>query len=107
MFIPGETVTHEFTIPFADAELSKVVVTYKQDERIVLTKTISSFEKVTETKTKITLPFSQQDSLMFKDDTVYTIQLNVYTTRGSRAACTEFKSNTGKQHYKKVISNGT
>lgn len=105
MFIPGETVTHEFTIPFADTELSKVIVTYKQDNKLVFTKTISSFEKITETKTKIVLLFSQEESLMFTGGIDYTIQLNVYTTRGSRAACTEFKQSTGVQHYKKVISN--
>lgn len=106
MFIPGETVTHEFTIPFADTELSTVIVTYKQDNKIILTKTISSFEKVTEAKTKIVVTFSQQDSLLFDEHSDYTIMLNVYTIRGSRAACKEIKGSTGVQHYKKVISNG-
>ena len=106
MFIPGETVVHEFIIPFMNSDLSKVIVSYKQDNRIVLTKTISSFTAISSTESKITIAFSQQESLLFSDDIDYTIQLNVFTLRGTRAACTEFKSSTGKQHYKKVISNG-
>ena len=107
MFIPGETITHEFTIPFADDEISKVIVTYKQNNKIILTKPISSgFEQVTQAKTKITVLLSQQESLLFSDKDDYFIQLNVFTNEGARAASAEFRGSTGHQHYKKVITNG-
>jgi len=107
MFIPGETIAQEFIIPFADTELDKVIVTYRQNDRIVLTKPISSgFEKISEVETRITIILSQQESLLFEDKIDYTIQLNVYTTRGSRAASKEIKAYVGRQHYKEVISHG-
>jgi len=107
MFVPGETVAQEFLIPFADTELSKVVLTYKQNNKIVLTKPISSgFEKVTETQTRITVPLSQKETLLFCDKYDYTMQLNVYTIWGSRVASKEIKGSTGTQQYKDVITNG-
>ena len=106
MFIPGETVTHEFLIPFVRTELAKVIVTYKQNNRIVLTKTISSFEETAHTESRVVVSFSQQETLLFDCNSDYTIQLNVFTANGARGACTEFKGSTGVQHYKKVIDNG-
>ena len=107
MFTPGETVVHHFIIPFADDELAKVVITYKQHDRIVFMKEIiSNFEKITEVSTRITLALSQQETLLFDDNSNYSIMLNVFTNRGSRATSAELHDRTGKQHYKKVMSNG-
>ena len=108
MFIPGETITHEFIIPFLETEISKVIVTYKQNNRIILTKPISSgFEKYSAGKTKVILAMSQKESLLFDGENDYTIQLNVLTVKGgSRATCAEFQGSTAIQHYKEVINNG-
>lgn len=106
MFIPGETIVHEFIIPFIASDLSKVILTYKQNDRIILTKTISSFEDVGAGKTKVTFAFSQKESLLFDNDANYKIQLNVYTDSGTRASSVELESFTGIQHYEKVIGNG-
>lgn len=107
MFIPGETVAHEFIIPFISSEVIEVLVTYKQNDRVVLKKTITSnFEEVPENKTKITIALSQQESLLFDDKNDAEIQLNVMCQNGTRAACKEFKVSTGKQHYRQVISDG-
>lgn len=106
MFAPGETIAQEFTIPFADTELKEVVFTYKQNNKVILTKHITSgFEKITEVSTRITIILSQQESLLFDEKNDYTIQLNVYTLRGSRAASTELKGSNAAQHYKDVINN--
>lgn len=46
MFHPGETVVHNFDIPFAKSSISLILVTYKQDGRIVLERTITSADDV-------------------------------------------------------------
>ena len=108
MFHPGETISHTFIIPFAVVELSKVIVTYKQSDHIVLTKTITSgFEQgETKAKSKVIVTFDQRETLLFEENKPYTIQLNVYTQEGARAASCEIKGSSGVQHYKEVITDG-
>ena len=43
MFHPGETLVHEFIIPFICDVVEKVLVTYKQNDRLILIKEITSF----------------------------------------------------------------
>lgn len=106
MFNPGETVCQQFTIPFVASELSTVVVTYKQNDDIVFEKSITSdFEAADEVSTLITITFSQEESLLFKEMTSYSIQLNVVTLNGSRASSNVIYNNTGEQHHKEVIGN--
>jgi len=107
MFHPGETVTHTFTIPFIVSEVSEIVVTYKQNDHIILKKTITSgFEEAGADKTKIVIAFSQQESLLFAEKRPFTIQLNVCTVDGTRCTSKEIKSETGVQHHKEVMTNG-
>ncbi len=108
MFHPGETVCHQFIIPFVAVELSKVIITYKQDDHIILVKELTSgFEKYeTKAQSIISVTFSQEESLLFDDFHDYRIQLNVFTKEGARAASCEIKQSTGVQHYKEVITNG-
>lgn len=113
MFSPGETVQHKFVIPFAAREVSKVVVTYKQMDHVVLIKEITSDitpttddqgqERATECQFDYVL--TQEESLLFDEKRDFLIQLNVYTTSGSRAASCEIKGSNGVQHYKEVIRN--
>ena len=106
MFIPGETVAHEFIIPFISSEVQKVIVTYKQNDRLILIKTITSGFEDLDTKTKFVVTLSQNESLMFDNKSDAWIQLNVLCQNGTRAACNEFRASTGKQHYRQVISDG-
>lgn len=108
MFHPGETVSHIFTIPFVKTEVSKVIVTYKQNDHIIIVKTITSetIEAVTAATCKVTVAFNQEESLLFEEDKPFKMQLNVVgaTLEGSfRAASKEISSNNGVQHYKEVI----
>lgn len=107
VFIPGETIAHEFIIPFAHEDIAEVIVTYKQNNKVVLTIPITSedrFEEHGETETRILVTFSQKESLLFDDKNDFKIQLNVLTNRGgARAASVEISSNTGIQHYKNVM----
>lgn len=108
MFNPGETVSHQFIIPFVAEEISKIIVTYKQDGDVVLEKTITSgFETYETDKTRILVTFSQADSLLFKPEYDYTIQLNVLiSNNGSfmRASSKEIKGKNGIQYHREVIS---
>ena len=106
MFAPGETVAHVFIIPFIADEIEKVVLTYKQNDRIVFEKQITEgFEEVeAKTKTRFTFAFSQTESLLFEDSQPFTIQINVINKYGSRATSKEIKGQNGVQHIREVIS---
>ena len=106
MFNPGETVVHQFVIPFVAAEVSKVVVSYKQGDCIVFEKTITSgFEEAdSNLKTKFNVMFTQEESLTFNELHDYYVQLNVITTYGTRATSKEIKGHNGAQYHKEVIS---
>ena len=106
MFNPGETVCHQFIIPFMASELSKVIISYKQDGDIVFEKTITSgFEPSDTGKTVVSVTLSQRESLMFQENTDFTIQLNVLVgLDGSRVTSAEIKGHNGVQHHKEVIT---
>ena len=108
MLIPGETISHQFTIPFLVSEIHSVYVSYKQKDDIILERNVPSrnIEQIEDDKSQVTVVLSQDESLLFKDDCAYTIQLNVITTFGSRIASNEIRSRTGTQHIKEVISSG-
>ena len=106
MFCPGETVAHQFSIPFDKSEISKVVVTYKQKDHVVkiieITSGFQDGEKSSETTFNVQL--SQTDTLLFTECHPYSVQLNVLTTSGTRSASNEMEDKTGPQQYKRVIS---
>ena len=112
MFHPGETVINNFVIPFEKADISQIIVTYKQFDDIVLERTITSADRFAfidysdPAKTKFRIQLSQEESLLFNENTDYKIQLNVYTEGGSRHASCEIRGTNGVQHYKEVIPNG-
>ena len=114
MFHPGETVMHTFVIPFNHNEINKVIITYKQNDYIILERELTSgFDEYADpetgqfdpTRTKITVELSQEESLMFRDKTEFYIQINVMTGHSRHASC-QIKGSTGIQQYKEVISNG-
>ena len=106
MFCPGETVAHEFTIPFAKSEIAKIVATYKQQDHVVKIVEITSGFRDGETSTESTfsVKLSQADTLLFAEHCPYTIQLNVLTINGTRSASKEMYDKTGPQQYKRVIT---
>ena len=105
MFFPGETITHVFVIPFNVNEIDHVVLSYKQNGAIMFEKVVTSgFEKDSENSTRISYPFSQNESLLFEDNSPFTIQCNVYTLAGSRHASYEMNSNNGIQYLRDVLT---
>lgn len=75
----GTTPTHTFKLPFSTSLLQKVLVTYKQDENIVLEKTEAdcTFEN-----NSIKLKLTQEETLAFSAKRVK-IQLKLLTTDGT------------------------
>ena len=113
MFNPGETAIHTFVIPFVKSDLSQVIVSYKQSGDVILEKVVTSSQdfldhlddqgNIDETKTDIEIALSQEESLLFKENARYTVQLNVLTEGGSRHASCEIKDTNGVQHHKDVM----
>ena len=104
MFSPGETVTQVFVIPFVISDVDHVVVSYKQNEVIVLEKTITGgFMEHDESSTSFAVELTQTDSLMFADCDYYNIQVNVYTVGGSRHASKAIRDKNGLQYHREVM----
>ena len=111
MFFPGETITHRFIIPFAKGEIDHVVISYKQNDHILLEKTITSNSEDMSVDsaftTKIEYTLNQTESLTFDDDLPFTMQINVYSFGGSRHASHEINSSNGMQYFREVMNNAS
>ena len=108
MFNPGETIVHVFIIPFVANRISKVIVTYRnKDHNVFCVKEITSSninsDPEDNRKSLVTAEFSQQESLLFEEQSCYKIQLNVITNTHDRFASTEITGRTGPQHIQEVI----
>ena len=105
MFFPGETITHVFVIPFTSNEIDHVVLSYKQNGAIMFEKKVTSgFEADSSNTTRISYPLNQSESLLFEDDSPFTIQCNVYTLGGTRHTSYEMSSESGIQYLRDVLS---
>lgn len=107
MFIPGETIAQEFTMPFVREGITRVFVTYKQNNRVILRKTVLLGNITNDSGRKncyFTVVLSQQESLLFKNDSDYTIQLNVLFNTGARCVSKEMNGTNGVQHIRKVVT---
>ena len=103
LFYPGETDTHTFTIPFNADKIEKAIVTYKQANKFILEKTVTSFTDVLGGCQFVVL-ISQEESLRFIDNAAVSAQVNVYFTNHSRMTSEPVKYVVGEQYHKKVIS---
>ena len=59
MFFPGETDYHIFTLPFAAADISSVIVSYKQRDRVLLEKEATAAEQIEDFKCRVAVSLSQ------------------------------------------------
>ena len=129
MFHPGETIVHQFIVPFFSNTIKEVIVTYKQNDRLVLTKKVtffqpynskeeerqltgapssSSTEETEEEEPEESLLYvllSQKESLLFANNQNIKVQLNVLFNSGTRVACDELPISSGIQQYKEVMLN--
>lgn len=117
MFIPGETVVHEFIVPIDYQQIQKVIVTYEQNNYIVLEKTLAPANVLADEKgARINYMLTQEESLLFaspqertclsEQSIPYKVQLNIYTKGGARAVSTPMEGRTGIQHVREVMTNG-
>lgn len=118
MFFPGETVVHEFIVPISYDQIQKVIVTYEQNDHIVLEKTLAPANVLSngDGSSRINYTLTQEESLLFaspierrclSEKTIpYKVQLNIYTKGGARAVSVPLQGQTGVQHVREVMTNG-
>lgn len=108
VFIPGETISHQFFVPFTQGDVSKVYVSYRQNGRIVLVKNVYAGHLTNVTSgvgSSFTVTLSQQESLLFQDDKSFTIEINVISRNGqTRYTSQEMDGETGIQHIREVVN---
>ena len=107
MFIPGETISHKFFIPLTRGDVSKISVSYRQDGRIILIKNVYPGQITNEssgTGSSFVVTLSQQESLLFKDDYSFTVQVNVITVTNTRCTSKEMNGRNGMQHIREVVN---
>jgi len=115
MFIPGDTIQHQFVLPFTSLEFNKAVISYKQNDRIVM-EVIASVNRrendpnmdisFDENSTILTYSFTQKRSLLFADSIPFTIQISVITSKGgSRITSSIITSSiNGAQYYRREFT---
>lgn len=117
MFLPGETVVHEFIVPMPPNQIEKVIVTYEQNDHIILEKTLVPSNILTDPLgSKINYTLTQEESLLFESpierrclsekSIPYKVQLNIYMKGGVRAVSVPMEGRTGVQHVREVMTNG-
>ena len=106
-FHPGDTVLFDLVIPFEIADVSEVVISFRNNNEIGFDTTITSFKaEVVESddgetivnRTRIGFTLTQEESCQFKENDIYKMQLNVYGPNSSRAASKEYDVYTLAQH---------
>ena len=111
MFYPGETVIQTFVVPFPEDDIENVIVSYKQKDHIVLEKGVASDNVAPEDdqaeqslSSVITVELSEKETLIFENDTPFTIQLNIFNL-GSRCTSEIMKDYCGTQYLRELSSN--
>ena len=105
MFIPGETLTHTFTIPFDKVNIDTLIVSYRQYERLVLEKIVTSKTSMLpreDGKLDVSVHLTEEESLLFADENTVGIQVNILFVDGSRIASNEMYEETGLQHIDEI-----
>lgn len=108
MFIPGETVAHKFYLPFHKTDITKVIVTYRQNDHVILIKTLYSGQIEDEVEgSHFVITLSQEESLLFKDNSYFYVQINVFFTGPdglTRGTSVELRGDCKLQQYREVVT---
>lgn len=116
MFIPGETVVHEFIVPIAYNQIREVIVTYEQNDHIVLEKKLAPANILRDSAgARLNYTLTQEESLLFASPRdrncgfttyiPYKVQINILTRGGARAVSIPMEGRTGIQHVREVMTN--
>lgn len=112
MFNPGDTITHQFRLPFncnvLQTEAENILVTYRQNGRIVLIKNAVPLPDHEQTdlegdSTVVEVDLTQQESLSFDNKNDIRIQININYRDGGRISSHELTTHAGIQHYREVM----
>lgn len=112
MFYPGETIVQSFIVPFLQSDIDKAIVSYKQNDHIVLEKEATSTQIYDDTDpndpvpvefSELVIVISQEESLLFENDMSYEIQINIFSM-GNRQTSEPIKDTTGRQFYREVYT---
>ena len=116
MFTPGETALHSFVIPFKKQEVNNILVSYKQQEDIILEVPITSgqirdvYEDNEYLHSVFDVILTQRQSLLFQEYQFncnsYKVQLNVLLNSGARFTSEPMARKNGTQYYREVMGNG-
>ena len=75
----GSTPTNEFTMPFPAEAIEKVIISYEQNDTVVLEK---HTEDITISDYLLAVKLTQEETLKFEEDKLVAIQIKVKTTDG-------------------------
>ena len=109
MFIPGETISHQFHLPFPKTDVVKIIVSYCQEGHIVFEPITIYPNQITNepTGSQFVITLSQENSLLFEADKYFYVQLNVIfsTEEGIiRSTCMELRGENKIQHIREVVT---
>ena len=104
VFSPGETIVHEFHLPFGGNDISEVIVSYYQNGRIIFIKHYNGEYKSIPTGSQFTVGLLQEESLLFDDNSDFYVQLNVMFNSGTRATSREMRGRNIKQHIREAVN---
>ena len=115
MFYPGEIVVQTFTVPFYINDIQSAVVSYKQNGNIILEKEATSEAIMEESddpneepfetgESLLTVELSEKDTLLFKDNTEFTMQVNIFSL-GARQTSNPIKDRCGEQYLRDLYEN--
>ena len=101
---PGESEKQEFLIPFAASMCKKAIVSYKQENLVVLEITVTTFTRVDNGSCKFEYTLSQKESLKLRNMKDCRIQVNVYSAYGDRIVSKPIRVLVGEQFHRQPIS---
>lgn len=91
--IRGTTPTHTFTTDVDLSEATEVYVTYSQNDKVIVEKTIND---ATISETKLVVELSQKDTLLFDDRCKVEIQIRAIFVDGTAIASNIMSVPVGK-----------
>ena len=98
-FHPGETVVMNFVLPFNQLDVKAVVLSFRDRNSVVLETMATGFKSEGENneKTRVGYTLTQEESLLFEENSIYQLQLNVFGPNGSRIVSNEIRVETYSQ----------
>lgn len=103
VFYPGSTPIHTFTLPFAASDCLTARVSYRQESKTIITKTVDTFGGNGGGSCVISVSFTQAESMRFQDAKDISAQVNLITTDNMRHTSKPIQISAGTQYDRKVI----